>query len=793
MSRLLFEGRAYLPEEYPTPTGMTFDETQQQHHQNSSSPPHPGHMSPTKPSLQPKPAEGYDSDHSDGLSRGPTPAPTPEVQRATRDISDASSEEANTLVSLGGDPFDDLGGEEKTNSSAAVARQVSSNGGKGQQQSSAATAASSSAAASFLLSDENILGAEKEEGKEEAVVGKEESLSGEEDNNERRGGERKENEIDQAHGGIRHETKEEEIRGKTEVSSSSTGSFSGLHLQRDKLLEPDDALRKGDGFDGDDGDTSDENKDYDSRRSEKGKVERLSPLSTSAIVVATTTTSTTLEEDPGRKSPPREPRHGENNSDKDRLGGEEGGKEEEEMSEIEEEDDGVPDDSKSDDFEEGRSRSSSSQAACENGEEHPDDDGGKALRSQEDDIHHSTADILADTTFASGGDDAIAARRIRATSKDGDLEQNSLPSSRATEREAGGRGSDTPAGASPPPAPRTATSPTAVTSTITSPTSGKRDATLSLSSNLAPSSVLTSPLSSPPLSSRGGSSLSSLAGLPLPPMGGGRPRLGLLGSLPPVGGRGLPSLALIAGEKAYNAGEEGEVATRTVDTCDGDASDDAVTKVTDTSVSAELSTPLSSGGLLLGTSAARSPTVEKEPASITPGPLRLSPTPTTRDGSSKETNENNINSDTGEDSGREDPAPLLPTRNVGGQEKKEEESAFRARLGLGEDEESDNEEETDGGGEIGQEFVGAKRNSNTSSPPGSPKQHQGQEEENAGRTPSVDPNRKEEVGSPVGGGGYFGGSDEANELEEVSSVDEDISFEQESVNSGEGGSDDYFS
>lgn len=232
--------------------------------------------------------------------------------------------------------------------------------------------------------------------------------------------------------------------------------------------------------------------------------------------------------------------------------------------------------------------------------------------------------------------------------------------------------------------------------------------------------------------------------------------------------------------------------------CTGDPDDDveAVTKVTDTVVSASPSPPLSSG-LLLGMSTPRSSTAEKGPAAAAASELRLFRTPTTRGGSGRGTNDDNGNDDGGDDSGLEDPAPLSPIRGVEGQEKKEEEAAFRARLGLGEDEGED--EEDNSGGEIGEGSMGGRGNT-TSSPPDSPKQHQGQEEENAGRISPADLRSKEDVESPVGGGGgadYFGDSDEAEVLGEVSSVDEDISFEQESVNSGGGGdgtgSDDYFS
>lgn len=811
MSRLLLEGRDHLPKEYDTPAGMIVDEIEQQ--QTDSWSPSAGHGSPTKPSLQePKPAERYDSDNSDSLSRGPTPAPTPEVQRPTRDLSDASSEEASNPRSPRDDRFDDFGGEEKTidatTTAISGARQASSNDGTGEQQPSPAAAASTSAAAAAAaLADENVLGTEEEEDKEKVALGEGESLlREEEDDSERRGRGRKENDTEQAHDGARDDTKEEDTRGEIEASSL-TDSSSGSHAQqqRDKLLDPNEVLKKRDGFDEDD-ETDDETDDGDRRRNSEGKVERLSPSPSSAITAAATAaTTTTLDKPSELKSRRGEARLGENSSDKEEQREEDEEEKEDVIPEVEAENDDVAEDVKTEDFEEGRSRSSS-QAERESEIEHPDDD-GKELESKENnrqsrvvDAHH-TAENLADTTFSSSGDVAIAAERIGVKDKKGD-HGNNLPSSRFTEREGGGRGSVTPPEASlntsPPPVP---TPPTAATpAIITSPTSGKGDTTPSLSSNPAPSRLLASP-SSPPLTTAEGKTSPSLAGLPLPPMGGARPRLGLLGSLPPVGGRNLPSLALTAaGGKSHNTSEEGEDVLKAVDT--GDTSN-------------SLSPPLSPGLLLgLSAAAAHSSSTEKGSDSAASDPARLDRTPPALGGRSNGITNDDINgdTDTGGDRGLGDPAQLLPIRaTVGGQEKKEEEAAkkkeeeaaFRARLGLGEDEESEDDDEEekeveDGGGHVSEGFVDGRGNTNnTSSPPSSPRQHQGQEEENAGRTPPTDL-RSKKSDSPVGGGGgggdYFGDSDEADALDEISSVDEDISFEQESVNSGDGeGSDDYFS
>jgi len=75
---------------------------------------------------------------------------------------------------------------------------------------------------------------------------------------------------------------------------------------------------------------------------------------------------------------------------------------------------------------------------------------------------------------------------------------------------------------------------------------------------------------------------------------------------------------------------------------------------------------------------------------------------------------------------------------------------------------------------------------------GSPKQHQGQEEENAGRaSPAIDDGDAPVGGGGGGGGDYFGDLTEVDVVGDDSSVDEDMSFEQESADSD--GGDDYFS
>lgn len=81
--------------------------------------------------------------------------------------------------------------------------------------------------------------------------------------------------------------------------------------------------------------------------------------------------------------------------------------------------------------------------------------------------------------------------------------------------------------------------------TVSSPTPPPPPASLGVNAaDRIQSSPLASPLAVPgsPPSPPAGTSMSSLAGLPLPPLGGVRSRGGLLGALPPVTSRGIPSL-----------------------------------------------------------------------------------------------------------------------------------------------------------------------------------------------------------------------------------------------------------
>lgn len=227
----------------------------------------------------------------------------------------------------------------------------------------------------------------------------------------------------------------------------------------------------------------------------------------------------------------------------------------------------------------------------------------------------------------------------------------------------------------------------------------------------------------------GASSASSLAGLPLPPVGGGgRPRFGLLGSLPPVGGRGLPSLALRSGA---GIGETKIVAD----------SSDATTAIS---------------------------------------------------GADRSDHNNSA-----------PPPPPPASPGVFGSSARTEGAAGGGGGGL---------DRSDSQGDDVEDVEGST--SKAVALPGSPRQHQGQEEEAAGVGSTEDTQdldrvtavagEKAQGGGQTGGreesGGYFGDSggeiSEEDIPEEVSSGDDDISFEQDSSDGGAGaggGDDDYFS
>ncbi|CAM9933834.1 unnamed protein product, partial [Hapterophycus canaliculatus] len=303
---------------------------------------------------------------------------------------------------------------------------------------------------------------------------------------------------------------------------------------------------------------------------------------------------------------------------------------------------------------------------------------------------------------------------------------------------------------------------------------------------------------SPSRVGRGGTSGSSLAGLPLPPMSGARQRLGALGNLPPVGGRGLPSLTLPFGTKGSLADGENEGVGRiTVGDNAGDGfNTSAQAEDPSTSGRTSSSRSLPSSAVLFGVPGARSPTADSPQAPDTPKLI----------GNLGFRGEGSKKSDSTGDAGDDVGSSGLSMLEQGKED--EGEVALRARLGLGEDGGADEDQDSGRGNDV----IADSAVSSTFSAPGSPKQHQGQEEENAGRISAtgfigeVDGTEKkvDASGSTEGGGGgdYFGDSGEEisdeDILEEVSSVDEDISFEQESAGSGRGdgvggSDDDYFS
>lgn len=284
-------------------------------------------------------------------------------------------------------------------------------------------------------------------------------------------------------------------------------------------------------------------------------------------------------------------------------------------------------------------------------------------------------------------------------------------------------------------------------------------------------SILASPRSLSPEArspATGGTEISPVAGLMLPPMGGARQRFGLLGNLPPVGGRGLPSLAL--------------------DKDVGNVGDNAKRGVSELGFS-----PRSPKHF--GWSAERSPvlgsTRESGSRSASPG----------RNGRSG-------------DADAVDEPPVL--------DKVVKDAEMSSRLALGDAGSAgdDNGNDTIGEGlrvdmaRNEQHQIGDKAARQGTSdaqnddkddgaetkdimPLSSPQQHQGREEEEAGlqTQKTILGTEKGVSGKNVrGDGGYF--DDDASEVGEVSSVDEDISFEQDSSSGdgvGAGSDDDYFS
>lgn len=282
---------------------------------------------------------------------------------------------------------------------------------------------------------------------------------------------------------------------------------------------------------------------------------------------------------------------------------------------------------------------------------------------------------------------------------------------------------------------------------------------------MAPSLSLSLRSSSPPSSPpAAGSSMSSLSGLPLPPLGGTRSRGGLLRALPLVTGRALPSLGVIGGSREED------------------------TTLTAPRTSDRVSTPTS--GLTANYS-------EAEATSMSPALLPRQE----RLGAVGEGSE-----DERENVAKDDLIGFV-SRTF---EMKDE---VKMKLGLREG----NKLTGDSTGNGRDSTIEDKRT--MSSPIGSPKQQQGQEEEEAGLREHV------EIGVSTGGevaldavavtdGENDNGdgdddakvlnTDEAEDLlhnvDETSSVEEDGSFEHISTDGvgsgrgvGDGGGDDYFS
>lgn len=776
MSRLLFEGRAHLPEEYPTPTGMIIGEPEQQ---PSSLSPGLSHEPPPKPSLLPK-AE----DFSDNLSSGPTPAPTPEVQHRARDPSDgSSSSDASEPRSPRGDKFDDVGAGEERNSAAVNTSAVHLASGSNDEGPRVRTAAAVSPAATGSREDQDLGGLGEGE----------ESSQGEADK-EGAPGEREEKESERAqHGGAR-ERKTGYSRDEFKAPRSLAVDLNPKQNETREEEEEDYHDRGG---------VDREGGEYGQRRKDESKAD---PLSTSPkSLVAATASTTTVNEEPDLGKSPGESVFGENGANKEKPErGEEGGEEErkeEQVPEIEDEeevDDDIPEDVESEEMyaehKDGRGRTDDGNED----EQRSDADGSKKGADDKD------AEKDADP-FTSGGDIGVAVGRTGgAVNSEDNVEDNERASPRVVAREeTGGLGISAPPPVSSPllrPSPMPI-SPTAAGSTLLSEGVSEGPISPSLSPRLAPSRGLAPAPSSPEAGvGGGGGGESPLSGLPLPPMGGARQRFGLLGSLPPVGGRGLPSLALPVGTKVVNVREEGE-GGGVGRVGGGEAEEDAkeATGTTD-AIRSSGASPLLSPRF---TAARSSIVAEKKGPGGSSEPLR--PSTTAAGGAQKRA----VDSDTTDKDGVSNSSDGLDelTRHTTTrgkeeeQDKKKEEAALRVRLGFGldEDEEEDEEQDDKGDGQHdgeggGDEISPGDRKNNVSSSPGSPRQHQGQEEEHAGRILPSNPRGEDDEGAPSGGlagGDYFGDSNEA------SSVDEDMSFEQESIDGDGGGdgtgSDDYFS
>ncbi|CAM9737552.1 unnamed protein product [Ectocarpus fasciculatus] len=817
VSRLLSEGRAHLPGEYPTtPEQMVVNEP---HHQSSSTTPQK-HGHPTQPLSLPK-SEGYDSDNSGHLSTEPTPAPTPEVPRLTRDLSeDGGIATSYAPLSPQGTSFHGVGIEEgKHDGDVADAKQEQTSGDRGGEDKQTSTAMVGGTGAAATADAAAATGSSVEEAKSSQV--REDEEKREEDSLSQRGGDDDQSRVEQE---VSKDNDERglDVQAVSRVGASKAEEETTAGETDTKLIEQREDPEKWDHIINDYADPKREGRHGVGEDNIEGHSS--SHTSEGSHVATAAVAATHVEEKTNQESSRVEPGPGGSGSGK--IEGEE---EEEDIPEIGEDivdgieiegfEEGAGDSNRVDardgeESEDGRvnrtkSNSEDSERADDTGgtpdsavaavasvgdtettperaetgdasgdavvsndakkvaEDFDDDDDdddavddtppGRDTRSSFTSLLKGRTEAAAGTTFTPtySENEHPAVEERRHEDQNTSSEDDVVSASKTTEREPGEMGAAEPPGAPPPPSPPL-------------PSASNEGGTLS---------SLSSPLASP----RGLAPLSSLAGLPPPPMGGARQRLGLLGALPPVGGRGLPSLVLPGGLKASSSapGQEREDDARKEG---GGGIDDSATRGT-----------TEAGGLSDRTSTPPSPSSSGKHQSVSAAAARSSAT--------KEGSASNVGSPTHASAGKRDddrddehngPGRLSTGGDVKEQEetKDDAEAALRARLGLGDDDD-------DGGG---------GSDNSTLSPPDSPKQHQGQEEEDAGRAllaglgGKVGGGTATEVtpAAPAGGregGGYFGGSDEeVSEAEidgEVSSVGEDMSFEQESVESG--GDDDYFS
>lgn len=288
----------------------------------------------------------------------------------------------------------------------------------------------------------------------------------------------------------------------------------------------------------------------------------------------------------------------------------------------------------------------------------------------------------------------------------------------------------------------------------------------SVSVNDPSSPLALSPRTSALASSGAGSSMSSLSGLPLPPLGGARSRGGLQRALPPVAGKARSPLGAIGGR------EEAK---------------------------------MSASALAAATSLLSSDTSRRDGATTSTSPTELSPRD---DGESvsaaQDTNKGKVAIAENHD-GKLNPTVVSGRTNteqdavVGDEDKKKEEAQLRERLGLGDD--------GDDRGSSGDDGSSVKSTSSVHSPDDPARKRPEQDKESAetgmetSKETGVDSAREDKEHPQDGGGGLRDGvvDNEAEEViedlgEDGSSIDEDISFEQDSGTDGNSfDDDDYFS